>query len=174
MGQLIFYGAISLDGYLAGVDDDLSWLLTTPEGDGSTYPAFYKTIGITAMGRRTYEASKYYLKDDLLYPDKENYVFSRQPRLQLPDAKVIHDDPAVFLARLKATRSEAIWLVGGGQLLKVATQANLVDQWIIQIAPVLLGQGIPLFQDTSYQQRLKLTVVNRFGEFAELRYIVPK
>ena len=75
MGRILFYGAVSLDGYLATKEDSLQWLFDTPTGIGTTYEAFYKQIDVTVMGRRTYEEAKKYLETDALYPDKRNIVF---------------------------------------------------------------------------------------------------
>lgn len=58
MGKLVFYGAISLDGYLAGAKDQLDWLLETDTGASTTYEKFFETIDATAMGRKTYEEAK--------------------------------------------------------------------------------------------------------------------
>ena len=44
MGKIVFYGAISLDGYLATKEDSLQWLFDTPTGEKTTYEAFYQTI----------------------------------------------------------------------------------------------------------------------------------
>ena len=56
MGKIVFYGAISLDGYLATKEDSLQWLFDTPTGEKTTYEAFYQTIDQTIMGRKTYES----------------------------------------------------------------------------------------------------------------------
>ncbi len=58
MGKLVFYGAISLDGYLAGAEDQLDWLLATDTGASTTYEKFFETIDAIAMGRKTYEEAK--------------------------------------------------------------------------------------------------------------------
>ena len=62
-------------------------------------------------------------------------------------------------------------MVGGGTLLRPLIEHQLIDEWYIQIAPVLLGNGIRLFQEGKYEERLKLTDSQRFGEFIELHYI---
>lgn len=70
MSKVIFYGAISLDGYLATSNDDLQWLFDTPTGEKTTYDAFYQTIDTTIMGRKTYEEAKKYLDTAKIYPEK--------------------------------------------------------------------------------------------------------
>lgn len=46
----------------------------------------------------------------------------------------------------------------------------MVDRLIVQVAPVLLGEGIPLFTQGEQVRRFKLEAVNRYGQFAELVY----
>lgn len=75
MRKIIFYGAVSLDGYLATKTDDLQWLFDTPTGEQTTYEDFYETIDTTIMGRKTYQEAKKYLETEAIYPEKKNFVF---------------------------------------------------------------------------------------------------
>lgn len=75
MGKVIFYGAISLDGYLAGLKDQLDWLFQTDTGVATTYEAFFATIATTVMGRKTYQEAKKLMDEGPLYPETTNYVF---------------------------------------------------------------------------------------------------
>lgn len=171
MAEIVFYGAISLDGYLAAQDHSLQWLFDTELGEGSQYEAFLETIGTTVMGRKTYEELLVYSEGVMPYKNQTNYVLTSQ---SFPDTQEVHfvqkSDPARFLQELKEQAQKDIWVVGGSQLIKPLLEADLIDQWIIQIAPVLLGQGIKLFSEGDYQQRLKLVEEKRFGEFIELHY----
>ncbi len=171
MGRTIFYGAISLDGYLATKEDSLQWLFDTPTGENTTYEAFYETIDRTIMGRKTYEEAKKYLETEHLYPDKKNLVFSSDKNLQLEDATVTNEDPVAVVERLKNNSDERIWIVGGGRFIHPLLENHLIDEWYIQIAPVLLGDGIRLFSEGMYEERLKLVGSQHFGEFIELHYI---
>ena len=152
MGKLVFYGAISLDGYLAGAKDQLDWLLETDTGTSTTYEKFFETIDATAMGRKTYEEAKKMLATEKLYPEKENYVFSRQMQTDLTDAVVVDQDPVAFLSQLK--KEKTVWLVGGGNLLP----------------PVLLGTGKRLFEPGEYAARLQFVDMTQMGELVEIHY----
>ncbi|MFV0560517.1 MAG: dihydrofolate reductase family protein [Enterococcus sp.] len=170
MRKLVFYGAISIDGYLADQNHDLEWLTTTPVGEGTTYDAFIETIDTTIMGRKTYEVTKGLLDGELLYPDKENYVLSRTLPNNLPDAHVLSEEILPFIQQLQQRPGKDIWIVGGGSALKPLLEADMIDEWYIQITPVLLGKGIRLFQEGDYSQRVKLIGTKTFGEFVELHY----
>jgi dihydrofolate reductase len=171
MGKIVFYGAISLDGYLATKEDSLQWLFDTPTGGNTTYEAFYQTIDTTIMGRKTYEEAKKIMGTESLYPEKKNFVFSSNKKLLLNDAEVVHDEPAYFVKKLKENTNQTVWVVGGGKLLKPLIEDHLIDEWWIQLAPVLLGAGKRLFEEGDYKERLKLVDTKSFGAFIELHYV---
>jgi len=82
----------------------------------------------------------------------------------------VRDDIASFAQSLKAQSGQSIWIVGGGEVLQPLLQARLVDELIIQIAPFIIGQGIPLFIPGDEDIRLTLLDVRRYQQFAELHY----
>ncbi len=80
MGKVIFYGAISLDGYLAGLEDQLDWLFQTDTGVATTYEAFFATIDTTVMGRKTYQEAKKLMDEGPLYPGNDKLCFFPYPK----------------------------------------------------------------------------------------------
>jgi dihydrofolate reductase len=66
-----------------------------------------------------------------------------------------------------------IWVVGGNAILAPLLDQDLVDRITVQIAPVLLGAGIPLFAQTESLRRFRLEDVKRYGQFAELTCVKP-
>ncbi|MEO1772383.1 dihydrofolate reductase family protein [Candidatus Enterococcus ferrettii] len=169
MGKLVFYGAISLDGYLAGKNEDLDWLLQTQVGDHTSYEEFIETIGTVVMGRITYEEALRLNDNQPLYPDQKIVVFSRKH--QTVDGHLtIHEDPVNYVQQMKAQEKNDIWLVGGGTLLHPLLEADLIDEWFIQIAPVLLGEGKQLFEPHGLAARLEFIETRQFGELVELHY----
>lgn len=145
MGKVILFIATSLDGFIAGKDGNTDWLFT--DGDFG-YSDFYDSIGTTLMGHNTY---KFLLQLDYFpYNDKKNFVFTHIERK--PDhnpVTFITGDVEDFAKDLKTKENENIWLVGGGQINSILLNAELIDEIIISIHPVVLGQGIPLFKDKS-------------------------
>jgi len=67
-------------------------------------------------------------------------------------------------------KEKNIWIVGGGTILAPLLDNDMIDNMIIQIAPVLLGKGIPLFSQEESLKRFYLKEVKRYGQFAELIY----
>ena len=162
-----FYGCVSLDGYLAASDHDLGWLYETGTTEDTGYGDFYARMDVTLMGRRTFaEVAK--LDDPAsAYPTTENFVFTHG-ELDCAGFTAVSEDPAAFVEKLGPDRN--VWVVGGNTILAPLLERDMVDHLIIQVAPVLLGKGIPLFTQAEALHRFKLEAVNRYGQFAELVY----
>lgn len=142
MRKTILYIASSLDGYIAGPENQLDFLFHDQDFG---YEQFITTVDTTLMGYNTYQEV---LSFDVPfpYPDKTNYVFSRQarPSDQNP-VTFIQEDPANFVKKLKATPGGKIWVVGGGQMNSLLLAADLIDEIELYIHPVALGKGVGLF-----------------------------
>lgn len=64
MRKVVFYGAMSIDGYLADEQDSLQWLFDTNLAGVSTYEAFIEQVDTVVMGKTTYdEVKKYSVKN---------------------------------------------------------------------------------------------------------------
>lgn len=164
---VFFYGCITLDGYLATRAHDLSWLYDTGTTEGTSYDAFYSHMDITLMGRRTFEEIEK-MEDPAAYPTTEYYVFTHGA-LACPGFTAVTGDPVEFVKELR-DNNRSIWVVGGNTILAPLLGADMVDHLIIQIAPVLLGAGVPLFTQKELLRRFRLTSVKQYGPFAELAY----
>ena len=79
---------------------------------------------------------------------------------------MVNEDPITFIQNLPSEKT--IWVVGGGALLQPVIEAGLIEEWWIQIVPILLGEGVPLFLPQINQQKLKLIETEQFGQFAQL------
>jgi len=166
--SVYFYGCMTIDGYLADKFHNLDWLYQSGDADLNSYQKFYEQMDITIMGRKTFDAIKYMdnLKD--IYPTTINYVFTNQKGLAAEGFKFVQGDIVTFVKNISSDKN--IWIVGGQSILKPLLDNNLVDQMYIQIAPVLLGDGIRLFTQKEQLQRFKLSKVNQYNQFAELIY----
>jgi len=80
----------------------------------------------------------------------------------------------VYQQMIKAAGGKNIWIVGGGDLAGQFYDQGLLDELIIQIAPVTLGSGMPLFPRAITKAPLKLISAKTYGPFTELRFEVPK
>ena len=168
MRKVVFYGAISLDGYLADQQDDLQWLFDTDLAGESTYADFEQQVDTFVMGRKTYEETKKIMAGAELYPGQEKVVFTHQALALDKDVTYVSGDVEKIMQEYRQRDGKAIWIIGGGSLLKPLLEADLIDEFWIQIAPVLLGQGKRLFLPGDYGGRLELVETTQMGELTEL------
>jgi len=153
--------ANSLDNYIARKDGGADWLRWSKEV-AEISAKFMKTVDTILIGRKTYEVM---LKSgQTSYPGGTNYVFSRSKRnqssllrkiaaIKKPDAKVqvVDEDAASFVRKLKKEKGKGIVVFGGGALAKSLFEADLIDEIVLNVHPVLLGSGIPLFHEIRRQ-----------------------
>ncbi|MHC5228741.1 dihydrofolate reductase family protein [Enterococcus sp. LJL99] len=167
--SVFFYGCISIDGYLADKNHDLEWLYQSGSPDDTDYESFYQKMDITIMGKRTFNELAKNEQPASFYPTTKNYVFTHSDKLSAEGFIPTKGDVSDFVRSIDTNKN--IWIVGGHQLLATLLNADLVDQLIIQVAPVLLGAGIPLFTQKEQLKRFTLKQVNKYQQFAELVYV---
>lgn len=158
----VFVG-VSLDGYLARPDDDLDWLTDPPPGRSHarvssdrpalTWETFYPDVDHILMGRRTYD--KVLTFGDWPYPDKSVVVVSRTRR-GLDDRVTSVTSLQEASAVLRSGGAEQVY-VDGGALIRSCLERGLIDEITVSTAPVLLGEGIPLFGRLARDVLLTLT-----------------
>lgn len=169
--KVVCYIATSLDGYIADVEETLDWLLHVEmEGDGG-YQAFIETVDTVVLGRRTYEWVMKYENGNFPYVDQQSYVVTSRPEASKGQLTFTSEDPANLVKRLKQQAGNTIWPVGGSLLLERLLQEDLVDEFIISVAPLTLGDGIPLFQKTQRRLDFTLESVTKHGQMAQMHYI---
>lgn len=168
--KVVCYIATSLDGYIADVDETLDWLLSVEmDGDGG-YGAFFETVDTIVLGRRTYEWVMDYEKGNYPYVDQQSYVVTSRPETGTGQLTFTSEDPASLVKRLKQQHGKTIWPVGGSLLLEGLLDADLLDEFIISVAPVTLGDGIPLFQKAQRRLDFTLESVTKHGQMAQMHY----
>ena len=164
--SVFFYGCITLDGYLADKDHGLSWLHETGSPEETDCDRFYSAMDITIMGKRTFEEIAQLEDAASFYPTTKNYVFTHAASLPQKGFIPVSGDIAEFVEGLGQDKD--IWIVGGNTILAPLLERDMVDHLIVQVAPVLLGEGIPLFTQKEGIRRFRLDEVRRYGQFAEL------
>ncbi|RZM77752.1 dihydrofolate reductase family protein [Leptolyngbya iicbica] len=170
--QFILYIATTLDGYIASPDGRIDWLTTLDAGSEDVgYEAFYNTIEALVMGAATYEQVLTF--GDWPYAHKPSYVMTRrQLSSDRPDVTFVSDVETV-LAEVERQGWQRVWLVGGGQVAAEFMRRGLVHEWIVAIAPIILGDGISLYQQVP-MQKLQLVNSRHFQSgMVELHYTMP-
>jgi dihydrofolate reductase len=162
--------ASSLDGYIAGPNDELDWL---PNGEGmeDTFTPFFAQVGAMLMGRRTYEVVRAF---DSPWPYGETPVLvatSRPLSSDQPSVRAVSGSIDEMVATAKKSAAGRDVYIDGGELIRSALDAGLVDEMVVSLIPVVLGAGKPLFAGTSKRCRLELLGSRPIGlGIVELRY----
>lgn len=168
--KIVCYIATSLDGYIADKEETLDWLLSTERDGDAGYQDFLETVDTILLGRRTYDWVMDHEKGQFPYSDQKSYVFTSRPETGSEHLEFISEDPGSFVKKLKQQPGGTIWPVGGSLLLEGLLREDLVDEFIISIAPVTLGEGIPLFQQAQRRLNFTLESIQQYGQFAQLHY----
>jgi dihydrofolate reductase len=160
--KLILYIAMSLDGYIAKPGDDLSFLsLVQKEDEDYGYSAFYTTIDTVILGKRTYD---WVVKAAGYFPhaDKTTYVITRTAEPANGTTVFYTGDLKTLVQQLKSEQGKNIFCDGGAWVVNELMKNELIDEFIISVIPVFLGDGIRLFKDGRPEQSLKLVDVKTF------------
>lgn len=180
-----YYTATSIDGFIADPDNSLDWLFQFGEVEGMEdhYPDFLAGVGALAMGSTTYQwIFDYENADPAKAPtwpyQLPTWVFTSRtlPTIEGANVTFVNGDVRpVHAAMNEAAAGKNIWLVGGGELVGQFLDADLLDELILGVAPVLLGAGAPLLPRTLTTPPLKLIDATSYGEvFAMLTYQVRR
>ena len=171
------YIAQSLDGYIAGPGDSLSFLdnMDPEPGEDYGYEGFIKDISHIYMGRRTYEAI---LNMNVPWPYEAQHCHVVSTKASLPLASknlTIGGLPNPHTLPGLGSPDVHAWVCGGGQLIRWFLENKAIDHLEISTIPVLLGEGARLFPEGSYHHNLKLVDVTSFQKgIVHARYEVQK
>jgi dihydrofolate reductase len=158
-----YYCAATLDGYIADADDGLDWLTgyegtaavegePAPLSEGGSYESFYEDVGVLVSGSVTYE----FILDQLAggaewpYPGKPYWVLSSRdlpvPQGEGVDVRIEKAPvPDLYDEMMEAAGERNLWIVGGGNVASQFADAGLIDEVLVTVVPVVLGEGKPLF-----------------------------
>jgi dihydrofolate reductase len=133
-----------------------------------------KSIDTKLLGRKTYERS---VRMGATFDSTKsrNVVFSRHaPPADAPSGvEFVRDAIGPFVRRLREQPGKDIWLMGGGELIASFLDERAIDEFVISVAPVFIGDGIPLIARRHRHVPLDLHSVERFEDgVVQLRYHV--
>ena len=161
--KIIVYIATSADGYIARRDGDFSWLNRPAVKGNYGMAKFYKKVDTVIMGRKTYELGV--KMGQAGYPGMHNYVFSRKAgKTDASNIEFVNEDVSAFAKRVRRTRGKHIWLVGGSEVIASFLDHNQIDELIIHVIPLFIGEGIPLIQPRHRNVPLKLLKARRYSD----------
>ncbi len=173
MRALISFIATSLDGYIAQPNDDLSFLsLVEKEGEDYGYKEFTDTIDTIIVGRRTFD----YVFREIGTSHYDNgernvYVITRTERPNVGRTTFYTGSLIDLVKQLKSEEGKNIYCDGGAEIIHELLKNDLIDEFIISVIPVLVGNGTRLFKDGRPEQELELVNVRTYDTgLTQLRY----
>jgi dihydrofolate reductase len=186
MAKTQYYCAASLDGFIAESDDTLDWLMKYEgsfEGDAEpikgAYDRYYEGVGALIMGSVTYE----FVLDlgrGWPYEGKPVWVLTTRD-LPVPDGEAVDVRFAaakvedLYNELIAAAGEQNLWVVGGGNVASQFADEELLDDVLVTLVPVVLGEGKPLFDRRLPGGPMQLTGTTRFDSgMVELRYEIRR
>jgi dihydrofolate reductase len=159
MRKIKLYIASSLDSYIASEDGSIDWLFSDADYG---YAKFYDSIDTILVGRKTYDQSLTF--DEYPYKGKNVYVFTRRAEREKKkkkntyDVDYVDEDITSFVRHIiqQPVNKKDIWLLGGREIVSILSNADLIDEIILSVHPIILGKGIPLFSNIRKQVKLQL------------------
>ena len=147
MQRIIYYVASSLDGFIAGANDDISKFI--PSGKGvERYLSDLQNFETVIMGRRTYEFGYKFglVPGQPAYPHMMHHIFSESLQIdQLADNVRIEKKSIERVNEIKKESKTDVYLCGGGQFAGWLLDNELIDILKLKLNPIILGDGIPIF-----------------------------
>jgi len=179
--KIIVSIAVSADGYIARPDGDVEWLNRRSRRSDYGMGAFYRTIDTILLGRKTYDWAMAYFrkigkKTGMFDTKVPHLVFTRRPpRRAPPGVKFVSEPVKTFAKRLRATPGKHIWMMGGGKMIASFLDAGEIDELIIHVIPVFIGEGIPLVAPRHRDVPVKLISSKKYPDgVVQLRYEVER
>ncbi len=182
MAKVQYYAAATLDGFIARPDGNLDWLMgygadsgqEGPMSDGS-YDEFYAEVGALAMGSATYEWLLEHAKE---WPyELPAWVLTSRELPQPEGGEVTFTNEgaaAVVDAATRAAGGKNVWMVGGGNLASSWADDRLIDEVIVTVVPVFIGEGIPFFARAVEGELRHLNTKTHANGMVELRFAMPQ
>jgi dihydrofolate reductase len=172
MRKVMYGGAMSLDGFIAGPGESIDWIRQSDE-TAELMREMWRTVDTMLMGRKTFDFAQK-MGGGAPMKGVTTYVFSRTME-RLPDGacgELVNEDAADFVRRMKDEPGGKILVMGGGELGSALIDAGLVDEIGLSIHPVLLGGGVPAFRQFGHRVELELIETRAIGpQCVLLRYV---
>jgi dihydrofolate reductase len=183
--KIIVSVATSADGFIArpegSADGSLDWLdRPRPKGNYGM-GAFYKSIDTILWGRKTCDMALAFQEKGVagsaFDTSVKNYVFTHTLPSSAPPKSVefVNEPVKRFVSRLRAKKGKDIWIMGGAGIIASFLDEGEIDEFILSVVPVLIGEGIPLLAPRHRTVPLKLIASTKFADgVVKLHYSVSK
>ncbi len=173
MRKIIVNIATSADGFIARPDGGIDWLDRPRIKGDYGLPAFARSVDTILYGRKTYDLAVKLGGIEMFGDGLRHIVFSRRRRKPSKNVEFARGPIAPFVKRLRAGRGKHIWMMGGGGIIGAFLDAGGIDEFMIHVIPVFIGEGIPLIAPRHRTIQLNLTATRKFSDgVVRLHYAV--
>lgn len=173
MRKTILFIAMSLDGYIADLNGGTGWLegQVSGENDMVSYEEFICNVDTVIMGANTYHQLVTELSpDEWIYHNLTSYIITHASKQSTDKIRFTDEHPCQLVNRLKNETGKDIWICGGADIVKQLLQADLIEQYYINVIPTILGSGIRLFDNLDKEIKLKLIKTRSYNGITDLVY----
>jgi len=165
--KIVVHIATSADGYIARPDGSLDWLTErrAPKGFYGL-PEFARSVDAKILGRKTYDVS---LQMGATFTESDrHYVFShRAPPVPVPaGVEFVTGSIRDFATRLRRGGGKNVWMMGGGEIIGSFLDEGAIDEFVVTVIPVFIGDGVPLIGRRHRQVPLRLRASRSFPDGA--------
>lgn len=183
--KLSVFNLVTLDGYIAGKDGDISWHAGAVDAEFTEYAERNSNSGSTLLfGRTTYDlmrghwASAEALKNDPIVAKGMNasskVVYSRTlTSADWGNTELVSADLLGDVRRRKVSSGKGLTVLGSGTIVAQLTEARLIDEYLMMVCPLALGEGKTMFEGMTDRVALELTDLRRFRGGSILLTYVP-
>jgi len=168
--KIIARVATSADGFIARPDGSVEWLDRSRPKHFYGMGEFYKSVDTILLGRKTYEVALEFQKSGTVKSafdaKMKNYIFSRTLAASdaAPGTELVTQPVKAFSQRLRSEPGKDIWMMGGGEIIASFLDEGGIDEFIINVIPVFIGEGIPLIAPRHRLVPLKLVSSEAFED----------
>jgi len=169
--KIVLYIAMTLDGYIADHNDQLAFLDPYNENElaKKSYQNLMDRTDVLLIGRKTFDVVNQ-MVEIWPYPNHHTYVLTSKSGSNQEKVSFTSEHIKDLISNLRMKQGKDIWIVGGGKLVKSLIELELIDEYHITIAPILLGDGIPLFHQVENTINLQLIKVEADNQLTMLIY----
>lgn len=153
MGKVKLNLAVSLDGFISRTNGDVDFLgEMNPDSEVSQeFNKFLTSIKSIIMGRKSFEKTLSF--GPYPFTNQDTYVLTSNPK---EDDQVNYTNQDINDLVNNIKDKGDIWLFGGGNVITQFINNDLIDEYIITIVPIIIGEGIPLFRGVLKDVELSL------------------
>lgn len=169
--KVMLFIAMSLDGFIAKPDGDISFLSAVElEGEDYGYSTFIESVDTVILGRKTYDKVQS-MGIVQPYGDRKVIVLTRNVHPKTDQNTYYSGSLPELIFKLKSKKGKYIYCDGGAETIHQLLQHDLIDEMIISIIPILLGDGIRLFGSGFPEKKLQLVKSTAFEKgLVQLHY----